>query len=38
LWGNLPGTEDWITRLMARPAYQKALPLDDYRLPVASVV
>jgi glutathione S-transferase len=38
LWENLPGTEDWITRLMARPAYQKALPLDDYRLPVASVV
>ncbi len=37
LWQNLPGIEDWITRLKARPAYQKALPLDDYRLPAASV-
>ena len=37
LWQNLPGIEDWIMRLKARPAYQKALPLDDYRLPATMV-
>jgi glutathione S-transferase len=37
LWDNLPGIQDWITRLKARPAYQKALPLDSFRLPVASL-
>lgn len=36
LWETLPGMEGWITRLKARPAYLKALPLDEFRLPVAS--
>lgn len=37
LWENLPGTGDWVTRLKARPAYQNSLPLDEFRLPAASV-
>ncbi|MEE8332449.1 MAG: glutathione binding-like protein, partial [Alphaproteobacteria bacterium] len=37
LWANSSGTADWVKRLKARPAYQKAQPLDTYRLPAASV-
>jgi len=36
LWQDLPGVGDWVGRLTARSAYRNALPLDDFRLPVAA--
>jgi glutathione S-transferase len=35
LWDKLPGMSDWAARLTARPAYRKARPKDEFRLPVA---
>ena len=35
LWQSLPGVDDWVGRLKARPAYAAAKPLDEFRLPAA---
>ena len=33
LWRDLKGVRDWIERLKARPAYAKALPREEFRMP-----
>jgi glutathione S-transferase len=33
VWAGLAGVEDWIARLTARPAYARARPPEDQRLP-----
>ena len=33
LWRDLNGVRDWIERLKARPAYAKALPREEFRMP-----
>lgn len=35
LWDELPGVKDWVARLKARPAYARALPRDEFRMPAA---
>jgi glutathione S-transferase len=37
LWHDLPGVKGWVARLQARPAYARALPLDERRLPAPQV-
>lgn len=33
LWQDLPAMRDWVQRLTRRPAYQRAKPLEEFRLP-----
>jgi glutathione S-transferase len=33
VWAGLAGVEDWIARLTSRPAYERARPPEDQRLP-----
>jgi len=33
LWENLPAFKDWAERLSSRPAYQRAAPREDARMP-----
>ncbi len=35
LWSSLPAVKDWVRRLTARPAYRKAAPKDEFRMPAA---
>jgi glutathione S-transferase len=32
-WEGKPALQDWIARIKARPAYQKAMPETKQRLP-----
>ncbi len=36
LWRNLAALRDWVARLTARPAYRKAAPREEHRLPRAA--
>ena len=36
LWDDLPGVNGWVGRLKTRPAYARALPRDEHRLPVVN--
>ena len=33
LWDKLPAVKSWVERVTNRPAYKKAAPLDQYRMP-----
>ena len=33
LWDRLPAVTDWVARLTDRPAYKKAAPREEFRLP-----
>jgi hypothetical protein len=33
LWENLPAFKHWVERLSSRPAYQRAAPREDARMP-----
>jgi glutathione S-transferase len=35
LWSKLPAVRDWVARLIARPAYRRAAPKDEFRMPAA---
>jgi glutathione S-transferase len=35
LWEKLPAMRDWVHRLTSRPAYNRAKPRDEFRLPKA---
>lgn len=35
LWSRLPAVGDWVKRLTARPAYRKAAPRNEFRMPAA---
>ena len=37
LWGKLPAVSDWVERVTSRPAYKKALPRDEFRMPAPKV-
>ncbi len=37
LWRDLDGVRGWIERLKARPAYARALPRDEFRMPAAAI-
>ncbi len=37
LWRDLGGVRGWIERLKARPAYARALPRDEFRMPAAAI-
>lgn len=33
LWEKLPALSDWVDRVTSRPAYMRALPRDEFRMP-----
>ncbi len=33
VWNGLPRIEAWLERVTSRPAYKKAAPLDEFRMP-----
>jgi glutathione S-transferase len=33
LWSDLPSVTKWVENVKARPAYQRALPKDEFRMP-----
>lgn len=33
LWSNLPALKTWVERVTSRPAYKKAAPPEQYRMP-----
>ena len=33
LWENFPAVKDWVERITSRPAYKKAAPLEQFRMP-----
>jgi glutathione S-transferase len=33
LWEKLPAVKSWVERVTSRPAYKKAGPPDQYRMP-----
>jgi glutathione S-transferase len=33
VWADLPSVSAWVKNVKARPAYQKALPKDEFRMP-----
>jgi len=36
LWTHLPAVQRWVESVKARPAYQRALPKDEFRMPAAA--
>jgi glutathione S-transferase len=37
LWDSLPAVKNWVARVTSRPAYQKAAPPDEFRVPARVV-
>jgi glutathione S-transferase len=37
LWADLPAVQKWVENVKARPAYQRALPRDEFRMPAPAV-
>ncbi|MEP7031253.1 MAG: glutathione S-transferase family protein [Pseudolabrys sp.] len=33
IWSSLPSVKKWVENVKARPAYKKALPKDEFRMP-----